>query len=205
MRRKSKSATSHIIVCYGHPSYAIPISQTTPLNPMKKSIERNSLLVKCSFCGSESRECQNIEKEVYESKCSACNEPDSHVNVDCDECGEMVIFRECGEGRCLSFSCKKHFDLEYLKNALVSSQAHGKEGSIENYWGNCSDCGVSEALVRTDNDQWICANCLQVFDPESLSTCGWCNVPCTGDVGEMSSYTGCDFCEGSNQYRKDME
>lgn len=178
------------------------------VSPKIAEKQRGGLIfVECHACGFMAKEHENSMKEAYESKCLVCNFVEHNVNVQCDKCGEMVIFRECGEGRCLS--CKKDFDLGwdlgYLKDALVSSQAHTKDGLVENFWGNCSDCGVSDALVRTDSDQWVCTNCLQVFEPEMLSTCGWCLVPCTGDVGEISSYTGCDFCNGSNQYQKDME
>lgn len=167
-----------------------------------KNAGRSLIYAECLSCGFKSKEHENGMKFVYESKCLVCNFAEQNVNVECDECGETAAFRECGDGHCLS--CKTRFDQQYLAGALLSSYAHGKDALEEHYTGNCSECGICETLIRTENEQWICANCLQTFEPESLIDCGWCGTPNTGDM-EMSFYYGCDCCGGSKEYNEDRD
>jgi len=60
--------------------------------------------------------------------------------------------------------------------------------------------GARETVVRTENDEWICASCFGVF--ESLEVCGWCNEFNTGDM-EHSYVAGCNHCDGMAGWHKD--
>jgi hypothetical protein len=58
------------------------------------------------------------------------------------------------------------------------------------------------AVVRTVNDEWICASCFELFDHESISCCEWCNETNTGDMKDSYAF-GCNHCDGMSGWNKD--
>ena len=155
----------------------------------------------CPSCGFDSQEHEKDENIIYESKCLVCGLVEKSLNVECPGCGETVTFKEEGFAKCQS--CGKHLEPEDVAEILIDgSAAHIAVQDGDDSWnaGNCSYCDGYHTVVRTENDEWICASCFGVFD--SLSCCGWCNDPNTGDM-EYSYAAGCNHCDGMAGWHKD--
>ena len=155
----------------------------------------------CPSCGFEAQELGESENAIYESKCLVCGLVEKSLNIQCPECGEIVTLKEEGFGQCQS--CGKHLEPEDVAGVLIDSgAAHIAAMEGDDSWGegNCSNCGGYHTVVRTENDEWICASCFGVFD--SLECCGWCNELNTGDM-EHSYVSGCNHCDGMAGWHKD--
>ena len=155
----------------------------------------------CPSCGFEAQESDETENTIYQSKCLVCGLVEKSLNIQCPECGEIVTFKEEGLGQCQS--CGKSLEPEDVAGVLIDSgAAHiaAMEGDYSWGEGNCSYCDGYHTVVHTENDEWICASCFEVF--ESLECCGWCNELNTGDM-EDSYVSGCNHCEGMAGWHKD--
>ncbi len=148
----------------------------------------------CPSCGFESQELSQDKKTIYEAKCLVCGLVERSLNIQCPKCGEIVTLKEEGFGQCQS--CGKHLEPEDVAGALIddSVAAHiaVMDGDDSRHEGNCSDCDGYYTVVRTENDEWICASCFGIF--KSLQECEWFNELNTGDM-EYSYFTGCNFCD----------
>jgi hypothetical protein len=168
------------------------------IDDMKKS---GILFEECPSCGFVSQQHENELKGIYVANCMVCGLSENCLKIECPTCQSIVTFRNDGFATCQF--CGKQFEPEDLASELIdSAAAHVAAMDGDDSWeaGNCSYCDGYHTVVRTENDEWICAGCLEVF--ESLSTCGWCNEPNTGDM-EDSYVTGCNFCEGYSGWHKD--
>lgn len=172
------------------------------LKPLIEEKKKKGILYnECPSCGFESQELCEDENTIYEAKCLVCGLVEKGLNIHCPECGENVILKEEGFGQCQS--CGKHLEPEDVAGALIASGAvliAAMEGADSWKEGNCSICDGYHTVVRTENDEWICASCFGVF--ESLEACGWCNELNTGDM-EHSYVTGCNHCDGMVGWHKD--
>lgn len=156
---------------------------------------------RCPSCAFNAQQHDDELKVVYESKCLVCGLTENCLSIECPECSTLVAFRNEGFATCQS--CGKSFEPEDVADLLIDAgAAHmaAKEGDDSWGEGNCSDCDGYHTVVRTENDEWICASCFGVFD--SLESCGWCNEPNTGDM-EHSYVTGCNHCDGMVGWYKD--
>jgi len=155
----------------------------------------------CPSCGFDSQQHKNELKKIYEANCMVCGLSEKCIKIHCPDCQSIVTFRNEGVGVCPS--CEKHFEPEDVASELIdSASAHIAAMDGDDSWdsGNCSYCNGYHTVVRTENDEWICASCLEAF--EFLSRCGWCNELNTGDM-EDSYVTGCNFCEGYAGWHSD--
>jgi ribosomal protein L37AE/L43A len=168
---------------------------------IEKLKAKGILFAPCPSCGFDSQQHEGNLKEIYVATCIVCSLSEKCLKIECPECQEIVTFRNEGIGSCES--CGKSFEPDDLADALIdSAAAHIAAMDGDDSWdaGNCSECDSYNTVIRTESDEWICSSCLEVF--ESLSTCGWCNEPNTGDM-EDSYVTGCNFCEGYAGWHKD--
>lgn len=173
---------------------------------LKPQIEKNNKKGKqygeCPSCNFEAQELCENESTIYEVECLVCGLVEKSLNIQCPECGETVTFKEDGFGQCQS--CEKHLEPEDVAGALINSDAtHIAAVNGDDSWGNgnCSVCDGYHTIVRTENDEWICASCFGVF--ESVEACGWCNELNTGDM-EHSYVAGCNHCDGMvGRYKDD--
>lgn len=147
----------------------------------------------CPSCGFHAQ--QHIEdvKILYKSECLVCRLIEECINIQCPDCNELITFRNEGFATCTQ--CGKSMEPEDLADELIDSGGAYiafTDGGYP-YQGNCSDCDGHQTVVCTENDDWICASCFEVFD--TLEECEWCNELNTGDM-EHSYLTGCNHCEG---------
>ncbi len=122
-----------------------------------------------------------------------------HLDIKCEECGEVVSF--VGEGFATCGSCEKVYEPDDLARVIIDKNAAyeaGKEGSDAS--GSCSNCETFDTVVLTENGKWVCASCFDVFD--DLEQCGYCGHLNTGDM-EDSYAIGCVICEGMMGKYKD--
>lgn len=163
--------------------------------------KKGILYAECPSCDFEAQELSEDANTIYEAKCLVCGLSEKSLNIQCPACGETVTLKEEGFGQCES--CEKKLEPEDVAGALIDSDyAHiaAMEGDYSWGEGNCSDCDGYHTVVRTENDERICASCFGVF--ESLEVCGWCNELNTGDM-ENSYFAGCNHCEGMAGWHKD--
>lgn len=163
--------------------------------------KKGYLFEKCPSCGFDSQQHISEMKEIYEAKCLVCGLAEKCLKIECPACSAVVLFR--GEGIANCQSCDKLLESGDVAEALIdSAAAHIAAIDGDDSWdaGNCSYCDGYHTVVRTENNEWFCASCFEVF--ESLETCEWCNEPNTGDM-EDSYVTGCNFCEGYAGYHND--
>ena len=172
---------------------------------LKPKIDENKkkgiLYEECPSCGFEAQELSEEENTIYEAKCLVCGLVEKSLNIECPECGETVTLKEEGFGQCQS--CGKHLEPEDVAGVLIDDgAAHIAAMEGDDSWGegNCSECDGYHTVVRTENDEWICASCFGAFN--SLEVCGWCNELNTGDI-EHSYVSGCNHCDGMAGWRKD--
>lgn len=152
------------------------------------------IIEQCPSCEFDSQQHEDVLKEIYEASCMVCGLSEKCLKIECPVCHSIITFRNEGVATCPS--CGKHFEPDDVADVLIdSAAAHSAAMDGDAYWGagNCNDCGGYHTVVRTENDEWICASCFEVF--ESLETCEWCHEPNTGDM-EDSYVAGCNFCEG---------
>ncbi len=162
---------------------------------------KGTLLEQCPSCGFAAQQHDDEVKVVYDAKCLVCGLAEKCLKIPCPDCDGTVTFVSDGFASCQS--CDKTFEPQNLADALIDEgAAHAAAMDGDDSWdaGNCSDCDGYHTVVRTENDEWICASCLGVF--ESLGRCGWCNEPNTGDM-EHSYVAGCNHCDGLAGWNKD--
>ena len=93
-----------------------------------------------------------------------CGLVEKSLNIQCPECGETVTLKEEGFGQCQS--CGKHLESGDVAGVLIDGgAAHIAAMEGDDSWGegNCSDCDGYHTVVRTVNDEWICASCFGVI------------------------------------------
>jgi len=149
---------------------------------------------KCLSCGFVSQENEDEIGSIYESSCLVCGLTERCLKIVCPECSSKVIFENEGFTTC--DSCGKKFEPEDVADILIDdAAAHIAAKGGDDSWdlGNCSVCDGYHTVVRTENDEYICASCFEVF--KSLEWCKWCNEPNTGDM-EPSYLAGCSHCDG---------
>lgn len=159
------------------------------------------LFEQCPSCGFESQQHDDEVKVIYESKCLVCGLAEKCLKIECPVCGQLATFRN--EGFAICQSCGKSLEPQDVADALIDAgAAHVAAMDGDDLWsvGNCSDCDGYHTVVRTENDEWVCASCFGEF--ELLESCGWCNELNTGDM-EHSYITGCNHCEGLGGWHKD--
>ncbi len=163
----------------------------TKIIGLKKS---GHIFTNCPSCGFEAKHHDNELNISYESECLVCGLNDQCLQIECTDCGSNVIFENSGYSTCEK--CSKKFDPKALADILIDKGAAyvaAMDGDNSLDAGNCSECEGYHSVVKTENEEYICANCLEVFD--SLELCQWCNDPNTGEMGD-SYAMGCNFCEG---------
>lgn len=155
----------------------------------------------CPSCGFEAQELYEVKNTIYEAKCLVCSLTEKGLNITCPDCSETVILKEEGFGQCKS--CGNHLEPEDVAGTLIDSgAAHIAVKDGDDSWGvgNCGECDGYHSVVLTENHEWVCASCFEVF--ESLTTCSWCNEFNTGNM-ENSYVAGCNHCEGMAGWHKD--
>lgn len=172
------------------------------LRPKIEEMKREGVLFEqCPSCKFDAQQHENDLKILYYSKCLVCGLDEKCLKIECPACSEIVTFRDEGTAKCQG--CGKHLEPHDVADALIdSAAAHLAAMDGDDSWsaGNCSECDGYHTVVRTENDDWICASCFEIF--ESLETCGWCNELNTGDM-EDSYVMGCNCCEGMAGWHKD--
>ncbi|MCC5982714.1 MAG: hypothetical protein JJU26_13460 [Oceanicaulis sp.] len=155
----------------------------------------------CPSCGFTAQRHEPDVHSVYEARCLVCDHSDHCLRAECPSCESAVVFRN--EGFAICGQCQSSIEPEDLAKALIDEGAAHIAAMDGDYsWGegNCSDCDGHHTVVKTVNDEWICASCLGNFD--ELQICDWCNEPNTGDM-EQSYVAGCNHCEGMAGWHRD--
>lgn len=172
------------------------------LRPKIEDMKNEGIIFEqCPSCGFNSQQHEDDLKQIYEASCMVCGLSEKCLKIECPDCQSIITFRNEGVGTCQS--CGKHLEPDVVAGELIdSAAAHIAVMDGDDSWdaGNCSGCDGYHTVVRTENNDWICAGCFEVF--ESLGSCGWCNELNTGDM-EDSYVTGCNFCEGYAGWHKD--
>jgi len=158
-------------------------------NNMKPEIEtlksEGVRFEKCPSCDFESQEHDDSDSNIYSARCLVCGFVEHCLNIECPDCGTRITLRKEALATC--HSCGKHFEPEQVADLVSDSDDVG----------NCSYCDGYHTVVPTDNDEWICTQCFEVF--ESIEDCEWCHELNTGDM-ENSYLEGCNCCEGMLKY-----
>ncbi len=172
------------------------------LGPLIANQKINGFLFEqCPSCEFDAQKHIKDIKEIYYAECLVCGLVKKCLKIECPDCVEVVTLQSEGFANCQV--CGQHIEPSHVAEALIdSTAAHIAAMDGDDTWlsGNCSECDGYQTIVPTENDEWICASCFEIFD--SLSTCGWCNEPNTGDM-EDSYVIGCNFCEGMTGWHKD--
>ncbi len=162
-----------------------------------KNQKRVGILIrKCPSCGFKAKKHSKDKDTVYKSECMVCNLKNSCLQIECEDCDSHVFFED--EGFSVCKSCKKKYEPDDLVKVLIDAGAAytaTKDGDDSYDEGNCDYCDGYHTVARTENNEYICTSCFEVF--EFLERCGWCNDPNTGDM-EASSWAGCNFCSGKD-------
>ncbi len=153
---------------------------------------------KCPSCGFMSHAHVHGRDSIYEVKCLVCDLAERCLEIQCPKCndGARVVFRNEGFSTC--DSCNKEFEPEDVADILIDDDAARRAlGDGDDSWdrGNCSVCGGYHIVVRTENEEYVCACCFEVS--EWLERCKWCNDPNNGDM-ELSHTIGCGHCDGES-------
>lgn len=169
-----------------------------------EGLKKNGFLFRhCPACGFEAQRHDNEQNVVYESECMVCGLSEQCLQIECPDCGEMVLFENEGFSTCENKSCGKKFEPEDLAAILIDDDAAyfaAKDGDDSCGLGNCSVCDGYHTVIQTENGTYICASCLGVFD--AFEWCGWCNEPNTGDMAD-SYWAGCNHCDGKAGWDND--
>lgn len=163
--------------------------------------KKGVLFEPCPSCHFEAQQHGSVSNTIYESKCLVCGLVEKSLKIECSGCSKIITFK--GEGTSKCPSCGKLFEPEDVANVLIDSgAAHIAAMEGDSSWGegNCSECDGYHTVVRTENDEWICASCFSVFD--TLECCEWCNELNSGDM-EGSYVAGCNRCEGMAGWHSD--
>ncbi len=168
---------------------------------IKKQTEQGVWINDCPSCGFTSKIHEYAENIIYESKCLVCGLVEKCLNIKCPECSKIIAIAE--EDTFPSCECGYDLRPEDVAGALTSGSAAyiaAMEGDDSYCDANCSYCDGYHTVKRTENDKWICTQCMSMFD--SLECCQWCSDFNTGDM-QNSYISGCNFCEGMSAWRKD--
>ncbi len=174
---------------------------------LKAEIEENKkkgiLYDKCPSCSFEAQQLDEEENAIFDARCLVCGLVEKGLNIHCPDCEEIVTLKQEGFGSCQN--CGKVIEPDGVANILIDKHAAlmaAMDGGDYSYGeANCSDCDGYHTVGYTEKREWICASCFGVF--ASLEVCGWCNEHNTGDM-EYSYVSGCNHCEGSTGYHKDV-
>lgn len=151
----------------------------------------------CSACGYDTAVISEKSDEVSEHTCKVCLVIESFVNIDCPSCEERVsLVGDNGDNRKCPV-CDEVIDTKTLFSML--DQSHNDPMDFQSI--NCAYCGTM-GYVATHADIFICAHCLHTED--YAPNCDYCNEQQIGGGDlEFSMLTGCEFCDGSQDWKDD--
>ncbi len=151
----------------------------------------------CPSCGFDAFETQALSEDknkIYVAKCLVCDFSEKSLNIQCPECETIVTLKNEGFGHCES--CEKSFEPIDVAGALIDRDAERSVADGDcSFKGSCSECEGYHIVVRTENDEWICASCFDVF--ESLEVCLRCGKLTAGVSNSFSSV--CNDCESGGR------
>lgn len=154
----------------------------------------------CPSCHFEAQKHDEEINLLYESTCLVCGLTEKCLRIECPECHEVITFKEEGFATCES--CGKSLEPEDVASVLIDEDSvyEAMKNGSDPCEANCSTCDGYHTVVKTENNQWLCASCFELF--EKPEHCQWCNDLNTGDMSN-SYLTGCGHCEGMIGWHKD--
>jgi hypothetical protein len=161
------------------------------------------MFASCPSCRFEAQKHDNEKGTIYYSECLVCGLQEKNLQIECPDCKITVVFADEGRGDCSK--CGRSFTPDDLSAMLIDeggAYEAAKEGDPTAYAANCGDCEGYHTVILTENEEYICVNCLNTFD--SLNYCEWCNEANTGDM-ESSYWAGCSVCEGKSGWDSDED
>lgn len=162
------------------------------LPSVEKGKQRGVQFLQCLSCGFEANRLVRQIGPLQVTQCLVCNNDFRRMQVPCPTCGATIDVFELGEGKCEE--CNTGIHMDYLidtygvhlhpEDYLAGERAHA-------YCPNCE--WMQEPSVVPIADQWICLNCLSLYDDvDYCECCGELNA----GILEDSFLFGCVLCEG---------
>jgi hypothetical protein len=151
----------------------------------------------CGGCGFRSARVDIVSTKIKEQRCEVCKLWEQYTEVPCPEqCGSTI--RIAGESKDrVCPKCNHHLTRDELYEAL-DVEMIDREAPPPNR--NCPYCMEMGTVVKHENDVYVCAECLSIS--VSLAYCEWCGEGQLGATKEdmaMSSFSGCEFCDGRGE------
>lgn len=154
----------------------------------------------CPACGYESMITSLLSGAVFHGNCQVCGRIGSRIEQPCmnAECLHPIAFFTIDDPPEFCFKCNEPYAVK-LKEVLDTDPI-----SIDDYFSrspiNCPDCSGHHTVVSHHNG-YICVQCFEYS--EEVGYCEWCTEGQLGGVGEYSSLTGCNFCDGRAGWERD--
>jgi hypothetical protein len=172
-------------------------------NQLKPALDEaaanGAVFVVCTSCSMNAAERSTIRDWLRSSSCRVCKGDWSEMDLDCPNCNTAGLLRAYEPFTCTDPTCGQTVDADELYGVLDDEPSN-----YDNYLdavtpANCDEC-QSHQTVCAHRGEYLCVNCLSVFD--SVYACGWCGEFGT-DHRKHSEWSGCEHCDGKAGHVRD--
>jgi hypothetical protein len=162
------------------------------LPSIQKGKERGIRFFHCLSCGFEASRLVQEVGPLQVTQCLVCKNDYRRMLTPCPTCGTAIEVLELGEGKCQE--CNTDIRMDYLIDTYGAHLRPKDYAAGEQVHAYCPNCEwTEEPSVVPIEEQWICLNCLTVYD--EVDYCEWCGELNAGII-EDSFLFGCVLCGG---------
>lgn len=170
------------------------------LKPTLDMAERSGVVfITCPSCSLRAAELSEERSWLRNYSCRVCEGGWSEMDMACPECSTAGVLTAYESFTCSDPACGHTVGVDDLFDAIDQNPS-----THDNYLdavtpANCDEC-QSHQSVCTYGAEYLCVNCLNVFD--NVYACEWCGE-CGTEYREHSGWSGCEHCDGKVGHIKD--
>ena len=167
---------------------------------LKNEKQSGNKILDCPACKYKAMATWKLGGAIYHGNCRVCGRIENYIKLSCqnNSCQKVISFFASDLPPTFCTKCNEPIR-DNIKDLLdtdpISYDEYGTRSEI-----NCPHCGGYHTVV-THHDGFVCSACFEYED--EVGVCDWCSDGQLGGVGEYSSLSGCDFCDGRIGWEKD--
>ncbi len=167
---------------------------------INQHLEDGNRVTTCHSCDFDSMLLSHVDGVINNGQCCVCSEQELFYFPKClnQDCDQEIKFSDFSGPPSECPHC--HTAIFDRIPELFSNHEDFTDDIDQQHIMNCSFCSSYDSIVA-HSKHYLCINCFSYAD--KLSICEWCNTGQTGDVSNMSYYSGCGFCEGQSGWDDD--
>lgn len=163
---------------------------------IKAHIDDRRQVSTCPSCHFEAVLVSDSKGQISPASCLVCWYSGSEVQINCpeDKCRQKIVFSSYEGPPDQCSKCEAEISVEVIVEALDTGEPITPDNYFDHVAKNCPYCHDYHTVVE-HHDWFVCTNCFEIDD--NFGVCGHCSEGQLGGVSELSSLTGCEFCDGN--------